>query len=260
MGAVLVIAQREFKAFLRSPLGYALLAVYALASGLILIALLYVFRDQLLRAAQQGALAVGGPVAPSVQVAVVTPYLIDVATLLLFVLPFVTMRAFAEERRARSLELLVSYPLRVWQIVFGKFLGVAGFALLLLAVSAAHLVILLLATTPDVLPLAGGFAGLLLFSLALLSVGLFVSSLAMGQVEAAVLTLGLFLVLAMGGATARPGGSWLQTAFINLSPLYHYLAFGQGLLAAGATIFFCAVTVLFLALTIRGVGLIKWRG
>jgi len=260
MRAALVVAQREFKAFLRSPLGYALLAVYALAAGLILIALLYIFRDQLLRAAQQGAQAVGGPVTPSVQVAVVTPYLIDVATLLLFVLPFVTMRAFAEERRSRSLELLISYPLRVWQIVLGKFLGVAAFAGLLLAVSVLHLAVVMHATTPDLLPLATGFAGLLLFALALSSVGLFVSSLAMGQVEAAVLTLGLFLVLAMGSATARPDGSWLRNAFVNLSPLYQYLTFGQGLLSAGAVLFFVAVTVLFLALTIRGVGLIKWRG
>ncbi|MFH1145138.1 MAG: ABC transporter permease subunit [Candidatus Eisenbacteria bacterium] len=260
MSGVLTVAQREFRAFLRSPLGYALLAVYALASGLILVALLYLFREQLLRAAQQGAMAVGAPGRPSVQVAVLTPYLVDVASLLLFVLPFVTMRSFAEERRSRGLELLVSYPLRVWEIVVGKFLGVAAFTGLLLLITVVHLGVLLLVTTPDLLPLLGGLAGLGLFALALLSIGLFVSSLAMGQVEAAVLTLGLFLVLAMGGATARPGGSSLQTVLVNLSPLYHYLTFGQGLLALGATLFFPALTILFLALTIRGVGLIKWRG
>ena len=254
------LAGREYRAFLCSPLGYAILAVYALASGLIFVALLYMFRSQLVHAAQQSATAVGAPGAPSVQVAVLTPYLIDAASLLLFILPFVTMRAFAEERRSRALELLVSYPLRVWEIVLGKFLGVFAFTLLLLGISAVHLGILHFVTTPDLLPMLGGLAGLLLFALALVAIGLFVSSLAMGQVEAAVLTLGLFLVLAMAGATARPDASAAQRALINLSPLYHFLAFGQGLIAPGAALFFPAVIVLFLALTIRGVGLIKWRG
>jgi len=260
MAAMFVIAQREFRAFLRSPLGYAILAVYALASGLFLITLLYLFREALLRAAQQGTVPMPGMAGPSVQTSIVTPYLVDTASLLLFVLPFVTMRSLAEERRSRSLEVLVSYPLKLWQIVLGKYLGAAGFALLLLAVSALHLGILLLVTTPDPAPMASGLAGLALFALALLSVGLFVSSLAMGQVEAAVLTLGLFLVLAMAGATARPGGSWLVAALVQLSPLYHFLAFGEGLLSPTAVLFFLAVSVGFLALTIRGVGLIKWRG
>ncbi|MCK4414524.1 MAG: ABC transporter permease subunit [Candidatus Eisenbacteria sp.] len=260
MRAVWVIAGREFRGFLRSPLGYALMAVYALAAGLLFVALLYFFREQLLRTAAQGGLGMAGPGVLSVHAAVVSPYLIDAASLLLFVLPFVTMRSFAEERRSRALEVLISYPLRVWQIVLGKYLGVVGFTLLLLAISFLHLVILGLISTADVLPILGGLAGLLLFSLALLAIGLFVSALAVGQVEAAVLTLGLFLVLAMGGGLARPGSSAIVTLLAHLSPLYHFLAPARGLLAPDGLLFFLGVTVLFLALTIRGVGLIKWRG
>ncbi|MBP7669045.1 MAG: ABC transporter permease subunit [Candidatus Eisenbacteria bacterium] len=260
MSALWTLAQREFRAFLRSPLGYAILAVYSLASGLFLITLLYLFRENLLRSAQQAAMPIPQAAGPSVQVSVVTPYLVDTASLLLFVVPFITMRAIAEERRSRALELLVSYPLKIWQVVGGKFLGALLFSLLLLAVNVLHLAILALVSTPDLLPLAGGLAGLSLFAVALLAIGLFISTLAMGQVEAAVLTLGLFLVLAMAGASVRPGASAWIALFINLSPLYHFVTLGQGLLAPSAIFYFLAVTALFLGLAIRGVGLIKWRG
>lgn len=260
MAGVWLLAGRELRAFLRSPLGYALLAVHALASGLILVTLLYLFREQLMLSAQQQARAVLPTRGASVQLAVVMPYFLNVASQLLFIVPFVTMRSFAEERRARSLELLTSYPLRVWQLVLGKYLGVLGFALLLLAINAAHLGILALVSSPAALPLLGGWLGLLLFVAALLAIGLFISALTQGQVEAAVLTLGLFLVLAMAGGVDRPGASWGQTLLANLSPLYHYGGFGQGLVGAGAVGYFLAVVLLFIALAQRGVDLIKWRG
>jgi ABC-2 type transport system permease protein len=260
MQAVWVLASRELRSFLRSPLGYAILAVHALASGLIFVTLLFLFREQLMAAAQQSAGRVAPVPGASVQVAVVTPYLLNVASQLLFVLPFVTMRSFAEERRSRGLEVLSSYPLRVWQIMLGKYLGVCLFALLLLAVNAAHLAVLALVSSPGALPVLGGLVGLALMTAAMLAIGLFVSSLAMGQVEAAVLTLGLFLVLAMAGGVARAGASFGQTLLANLSPLYQYAGFGQGLLAPGAVGYFLATIALFLALCGRGVDLIKWRG
>jgi ABC-2 type transport system permease protein len=258
--AVLIIAGREFRGFLRSPLGYALLAVYGLAAGLLFVQLLFFFREQLLRSAAQGVLGAAGSPALGVHASVVSPYLIHAASLLLFVLPFVTMRSFAEERRARSLEVLISYPLTVWQLVGGKYLGAAGFSLLLVAISALHLGILALVSTPAALPILGGLLGLVLFALALLAIGLFVSALAVGQVEAAVLTLGLFLVLAMAGGMTPPDASGLQRALAQASPLYHFLAHARGLLAPEGICFFLGVTLLFLALAIRGVGLIKWRG
>jgi ABC-2 type transport system permease protein len=258
--AVGLLAGRELRSFLRSPLGYILLAVHALASGLILVTLLYLFREQLMLAAQQSARAPGPAPAVSLQAAVVAPYFLNVASQILFVVPFITMRAFAEERRARSLELLASYPLHVWQLVVGKYLGVLAFTLLLLAVNALHLLLLALVSSPAAAPLLGGFAGLLLLVAALLAIGLFVSSLAMGQVEAAVLTLGLFLVLAMAGGVARPDAGWAQTLLANLSPLHHYAPFGQGLLSAAAIGYFLATVAFCIALCGRGVDLIKWRG
>ncbi len=256
----LVVAGREIRGFLRMPLGYALLAVYALVSGIVLITLLYLFSDQLMRIAQQAHLASAGKPMVSAQMAVVTPYLLNVSALILFVVPFLTMRAFAEEKRSRSLELLVSYPVSAWQIVAGKFLGVFGFACLLLGISVIHLGVVALVTNAHLTPMLGGLAGLVLLAASLVAIGLFVSSLSMGQVEAAVLTLGLFLVLVMAGQIARGGEGTLQTLLSGISPLSQFEDFGRGVLTLRSGLFFGAVLSLFLALTLRGVDLLKWRG
>jgi ABC-2 type transport system permease protein len=258
MREVWALAGREVRGFLRSPLGYAILAVYALVSGLLLVTLLFLLREQLVRAVPPPG---GLPrTAISLQLTVVAPYFYNLATLLFFVVPFITMRAFAEERRARRLELLASYPLRVWQLVLGKYLGACGFTLLLLAVSGAHLLILGLVSSPEAAAVLGAALGLLLLALALVAVGLLVSALVVGQVEAAVLTLGLFLLTAMAGGMVRPGATGVARVLANLSPLYHYQTLAAGLLTPASLLLYAATTLLALALTLRAVDLIRWRG
>jgi len=258
MREVWFLAGREVKSFLRTPLGYAILSVYALVSGLVFVTLLFILRQQLLQATPTA----GAPRPPvvSLQLSLVAPYFYNVASLLLFVLPFVTMRAFAEERRSRRLEMLVSYPLRAWQLVLGKFLGACGFALLLLSVTVIHLLILALVSAPELTAVLGALLGLVLYAITLVAIGVFLSSLVVGQVEAAVLTLGLFLLGAMVSGVLRPGAAGLGRIIANLSPLYQYQLLSAGLLAPGSLLYFPAVTVLALALTLRGVDLIKWRG
>lgn len=259
MRKALVLAGREFRGFLRMPLGSALLAVHALVAGMVLVTLLYMFHDQLLRLAQQAAMARAARPVVDVQISVVTPYLLNAAALLVFVVPFLTMRSFAEEKRTRSLELLVSYPLSAWQIVLGKFLGVYAFCLLMVAITAGHLAILTAVSDPDPGAIVAGCLGLLLLAAVLVAMGLFVSSLSTGQVEAAVLTLGLFLVLVMGSEVVGSGGG-LHTALRWLSPLERYQPFGRGLLAWDGVLALTAGAVFFVALTLRGVDLLKWRG
>lgn len=260
MHNVMTLATREFRAYLRSPLGYSLLAVYALVSGLILMTLLFVFREQIVHSAQQAHLIRSQMGGPSVQISVVTPYFLNVASLLLFIVPFLTMRSFAEEKRQRSLEVLVSYPLRVAEIVLAKYLGVFAFAALLLGVNVVHLLVVGLVSSPSLAPLVAGLAGLVLMAAGLIAIGLFISSLAGGQVEAAVLTLGFFLLLAMLGGVLQPGASAVQQLLANLSPLYQFQDLGRGLLAPQRIGFHLAVSAIFLALSIRGLDLIKWRG
>ena len=255
----LTVAAKEFRGFLRMPLGYALLGVYALVSGMTLITLLSRFHDSLRRAAEQAHIARAAQAILDGQVFLVSPYFLNCAALLIFIIPFLTMRSFAEEKRSRSLELLVSFPLSAWEIVIGKFLGILAFTFLLHAISLIHLVILFLVSAPEVGPVALGLVGMILLGATLVAMGGFISSLSMGQVEAAVLTLGLFLVVVMVGEVSAPGSA-LQGALAMLSPLTHFENFGRGVLAWESLLVFAAGTVFFLGLTLRGMDLLKWRG
>ena len=260
MRNVMVLAGKEFKGLLRMPLGFILLAVYALVSGMVLMTMLYLFDNKLARVMQQANSASASKLIIDVQVVVVAPYLLNVAALLIFIVPFITMRVFAEEKRSRSLEILVSYPLSVWEIVAGKFLGIAGFMMMMLSISAVHLGILYIASSPEILPMLGGFLGLLLLGMTLIIIGLFVSSLTLGQIEAAVLTLGLFLIMVMSGEVAGEGATLGQKALGLISPLNHFQDFGRGVLSIPNICYFISISLLFFALTMRGVDLLKWRG
>jgi len=257
---VLVLADKEFKGLMRMPLGYVVLSVYALVSGMVLMTMINIFDHQLARVTQQASQVTSTKVIIDVQVVVVTPYLLNVAALLIFIIPFITMRVFAEEKRSRSLEILVSYPLRVWEIVAGKFLGIFGFFGLMLSISAVHLVILQFISAPHWGPIIGGFGGLILLGMTLIVIGLFVSSLTQGQVEAAVLTLGLFMIMVMAGEVAGGRSSLVQRGLSLISPLYHFQDFGRGVLAVQNLCYFISASLLFFALTMRGVDLLKWRG
>lgn len=255
----LTVAAKEFRGFLRMPLGYALLGVYALISGMTLVTLLTRFHDSLRRAAEQAHIARAAQPVLDGQVFIVSPYFLNCAALLIFIIPFLTMRSFAEEKRSRSLELLVSFPLSAWEIVLGKFLGIIAFTFLMYAISLLHVLILFFVSTPEVGPVLLGLGGMMLLGTMLVAMGSFISSLSMGQVEAAVLTLGLFLVLVMVGEVTAPGSA-LQGALRQLSPLTHFENFGRGVLAWQNLLVLTAGTVLFLGLTLRGMDLLKWRG
>ncbi len=254
-----VVAWKEFRGFLRSPLGFLILTVYALVSGLVFVTLVTIARQQILEALS-GSLGRPELQGPPLQQMVVGPYFVNVGSLMLFVFPLITMRTLAGERSSRTLELLSSFPLASWQIVLGKVAGCGLFVVLLVCINALHMGILALIGNPSLLPTIWGLCGLLLFGVALVALGVFVSSLSSGQVEAAVLTLGLFIVLGLLGGTVRPGSSWIHIALANASPLYHYEKMGQGLISAADVLFFGAVILGALGLAIRGYDFLRWRG
>ncbi len=135
-----------------------------------------------------------------------------------------------------------------------------AFSLLMLAISGLHLLVIGIVGNPEMAPMLGGLLGLLLCTAALVAIGLFISALSSGQIEAAVLTLGFFLGLVLAGEVARPGESWMQALLANLSPLYQYEDFGRGVLPLDGVFFYLAITLFCVALTLRGVDLLKWRG
>src|SRR5262245_16354358 len=192
MSNILAIAQKEFKSYFASPIGYVLVGFWALLFGWFFMNILFVFVQESMRMSQMP----GAPQqALNINQHMIRNLLYNVTILVLFVLPGVTMRTYAEEKRAGTIELLLTSPLTDLQIVVGKFLGAMALYVAMLAVTLIHFGLLFVYGNPDWKPLAVAYLGLVLFGGCFVSVGLFISSLTKNQIVAGAATFGVFLLL-----------------------------------------------------------------
>ncbi|MEL6545619.1 MAG: ABC transporter permease subunit, partial [Myxococcota bacterium] len=119
MGTVLAIAAKEIRVYLTTPVSYAVAAVFVLLNAFFFERLVVQFQTLMLTYQDQQEIAR----ALNLTDYVMTPMFFWMVTFLLFILPLLTMRLFAEERRGRTLELLLTSPVRPIEIVLGKYLG-----------------------------------------------------------------------------------------------------------------------------------------
>src|SRR5688572_33030839 len=125
----------------------------------------------------------GGP-AQNVNEQMIRPLFLNASVILLFVLPMITMRTYAEEERSGTIELLLTAPLTDFQIIMGKFLGAMALYAAMLAVTVVHLAVLFAFGTPEWIPIVTGYLGLLLMGGCFISVGLLISSFTRNQIVA----------------------------------------------------------------------------
>jgi ABC-2 type transport system permease protein len=234
---------RELKNLFLSPLAWAILAVLQLI-------LAYLFLSQLDTYMTLQARLAGIEGAPGVTDIVVAPLLQTVGFVMLLIAPAITMRVFSDEKRNRTLTLLMSAPVSMTEIVLGKFLGVALFFILLLAMLAAMPLSLYAGTTLDAGKLAAGLLGLTLLLCSFAAIGIFMSSLTEQPVVAAVSSFGLLLLLWIidwnGDEQARVSG-----LFQYLSLQNHLNSFLKGIFSTTDLAYYLLLIATFLILSIR---------
>jgi ABC-2 type transport system permease protein len=181
------IAARELRGLFSTPIAWVLLAGYMVLSGFFFFVGLGIFLQQL---QQIQAMQLFDYLSRlNLNSYVIAPGLGSCSFILLFVVPLITMRVFAEERANGTFELLLTSPLTVWEIVLGKFFAVLAFVALLVAVSALFPALLFLYGDPEPLQTVAGLIGLFAFGAALASMGCFASSLTRSQIVAAVVSI-----------------------------------------------------------------------
>ena len=238
-----IIARREFGALFLAPLAWVILAVVQVILGYMFLANLdnyFLLQPQLLQLENT----------PGVTDIVVTPLMQIAAIILLMIMPLITMRTLAEEKRNRTLSLLVSAPLSMSEIVLGKYLGLLGFIAILVGMLMLMPVSLYLGTTPDGGKLLSIGLGLLLLLAAFAAIGLYLSSLTENQTIAAVSTFGALLMLWIVdwiGASLDNG----QSVVAYLSLLQHHQAMLEGSFDTGDLAYYLLLIVAFVGLTIR---------
>lgn len=243
MRNVWTIAKREFNLYFASPVAYAI------AFGLLLVLGLFFYADFVL-AAQQG----GPPDA--------TRNLGLFVTLLLFFTPALTMRLMADEQRTGTIELLLTAPLREWELVTGKWLAALGFLSVLMLLTSIYAVILNKYTMPglDAGTLFAAYLGLFLLVAAMLAIGVFVSSLFSNQIAAFFVIMAILLLLWVISYPVQNATGPVASVINYLDFSNHfYNNFFNGVVDLNDVTYFISVVIFFLFLAARSVESRRWR-
>lgn len=219
---------KETKALFTSPIAYAVIAMFLVLMG-------YTFTAKLFLGKQ----------------ATLIPGFFQAAVLFLLIVPVITMRLFAEERRSGTFELLLTSPVREFEVVLAKYVASLFVVLVMIALTLPYPITLEIYGSPDWGPVYSGYLGLILLGAALTAIGLAISAVTANQIVAATVSLGLFLLMWVMDTL----GSLLPDPFdqlvINLSLLAHFTPFASGALYLTDFGFFLTLILLGLMLSVR---------
>lgn len=254
MNPLLTIARKELRSYFVSPVAWVVATVFLLVTGLLFYNVLWWFSNVSFQLAQ-------APEAAdqlNVNRMVFSPTFQNVAVTLLLLVPIVTMRLFAEERKARTAHLLLTSPVRLGAIVGGKF---AAALVLLTAILLATIYMPLLVWAYGALdwgPIFTGYLGLVLLAGSFVALGLFASSVTENQIVAAVLTFGILLGFWLLGWLGQQGGD--SSGFLaQISLTNHLDSFLQGTLELKDVVYYLSVAAFGLFLTHRVLDSNRWR-
>jgi ABC-2 type transport system permease protein len=254
MSNILAIAQKELKSYFASPIAYVIIGFFALVFGYFYVVSINIF---LLNAMQMG---VPGQGQINVNNMAVRPLLQNVSVVALFVLPLITMRTYAEEKRSGTIELLLTSPLTDFQIIMGKFLGAVALYALMLMVTLPHMAVLFIYGNPEWKPIATGYLGLLLMGASFISMGLWISSLTRNQIVAGMITFAMFLLLWTITWAIDSAGPTMQKVLTALSITDHFDDFSKGVIALRHLVYYISFITFGLFLTAKSVDSERWRG
>jgi ABC-2 type transport system permease protein len=254
MRNIWTIARRDFRAYFNSPIAYIVIAGFMVIMGWMFFFNLSHFNLQNMQY-QQFNMGKG----TSITDGIIRPLYGNMNVIFLFLVPFITMRLFAEERKQHTIELLMTSPVTLTQIILGKFLSSFLLVAVMLSFTLVYPIVLFLTGNPDLGPIVTSYIGTLLLASCYLSLGVLFSSLTENQIVAGALTFaaGLFFWL-ISWATQAAGPVW-SDVLMYLSLINHYNNFSQGLINSSDVIFYLSFMGIGLFLTHRVLDSFRWR-
>ena len=182
-------------------------------------------------------------------------------TVVIFILlaPTLTMRLIAEEAKLGTIELLLTSPVRDWEIILGKYLASLVFFLFLLAMTGFYVILLFVFASPDPGPIYAGYLGLALYGAAALAIGMLTSTLTNNQIVAAVVAMGILLVLFFTYQAADVIGGIPGEIIVELGMKTHFDDFDRGVIDTKHIVYYISVIAFFLFLSVRALESRRWR-
>lgn len=265
MRNALAIAKKELNVYFTTPIAYAMFTVMTFIASYFFIAFVQEFINASMMAMQMPQYMDANRL--NLTDAVVAPLIFNCGIILVFVVPFLSMRLIAEEKRQKTFELLMTAPLRPYEIVLGKYLG--GMAIMAVTIVIAMVYPLVLQIFAGSSGTGGsggiewqttfaGYFGLFLWSAAAMAIGLFISSMTESQVVAAIITFVTLLLLWIVSWMAGRADGAMKDVLTFMSASQHLISFVRGVFDLKDALYFLSWIAMGLFLTHRAVEAQRW--
>ena len=223
------IFSREVDAYFRSMLGYVFLTLFTLLGGA-----MFFFNNMMSMSASM------------------TSFFSSMTSWSIFILPILTMRLFAEDRKNKTEQLLLTSPVSVTEIVLGKFFGAMWVFLCVMAVFVFYPIVMNFFGNVPVAETVSCFVGFVLFCGALVAIGAFMSAITENQIIAAVATYAVMLVVMfMPNIATMIGNEAFSNILMWLSPVNRFYDFTMGILNLESVVYYLSLIGVMLFLTVR---------
>jgi ABC-2 type transport system permease protein len=260
MKNIIAIYRREMGSYFVSAIAYIVVGVFLVVCGYFFYNILAFFIKQSF-AAQMQAQRMGGPSPMDVPGLVLRNFFGIASTVILFMIPMLTMGVYADERKRGTMELLMTSPISEFQIVMGKFLAALSLFACMLAPTLLYQIVMSLYSEPG-LPwrlVFSGYLGLLLLGAVLVAIGGFISSLTESQIIAGVATFAVFILLWVLDFGSQGAGTTAGDILQYLSVLRHFEDFSRGVIDTSSVVFYLSLASIGLFLTLRTLDSMRWR-
>ena len=256
MRGILAVFKKEIIITFSSPIFYAATFIFLVVSGYFFYTNAIIYTIRSFQAGQNPFLAQSLNLSDFV----VKPFFGDIAIVLLLMLPLLTMRSYAEEKKMGTIELLFTYPISDQAVLAGKFAASVFTLLIMLVGTLLPLILLETFAHLDWGLIACGYMGILLLGASFIALGIFTSSLTENQIIAAVLSFGVFLLFWVIGWAKSFAGPTLGPILEHLSIVVHLDGFVKGLIDSRDLVFYLVFVFFWLFVTLRFLNTRFWRG
>jgi ABC-2 type transport system permease protein len=250
------IFKKEMRLYFTSPVAWVVFTIFLLIAGYFFYSIFAFFTLASMQSAMNPQMGRDLNVTDSVM----RPLFSNISVILLLLMPLVTMRLFAEERRAGTIELLLTYPVRDGAVLAGKYLSAFALYAIMIGLTLLYPAIVVYFARLEWGPILTGYLGLLLMGATFIAVGVFASSLTENQIVAAITTFGALLIFWILGWSADYAGGTAGKVLQFLSILEHNDSFSKGVLDTKDVLYYLNFTVLALFLTLRSLEARRWKG
>ena len=259
MKSVFWIARREFGSFFYSPVFYVVTTVFLVLYSFLFFAILSDFSQTSMQAATQVEALQKAGYSINANEMVIMPSLGNMTIILLFIIPLITMRSFAEEKKNKTFALLLSSPVHLSEIVIGKFMACLAVVTFMILLSSYSVLFIMMVGQPELGPIVSGYLGIILMMGCYVAMGIFASSLTDNQIVAAVIGFGLALLMWLLELPAQNSDAGIGMILNKISLRSHLEPFLKGILDTKDIIYYLSFMAFILLITHQILDSRRWR-